>query len=214
MDVVRAGHVSDVDATLLLVDVQQTEGGSRGRPTFLQSARGWRLIRGCDSGDPVALCRLDALLVEAQRSAPLDPDVLSLRVAYAERQWATHRGTVILRSNSQLLEDLSQAAGTLPDEWATVALLASVEAFCDDPDADDRTDTLDRMESASSALLSRTGDAGQAAAAARIFTRLLITVREGSRNLKDAQHRARARGMPDIMVRCLTYARWQARLTE
>ena len=209
-----AGHVSDEHTTLLLMDTPQTEGGSQGGSAFSQATRGWRLIRGCDSGDPVALSRLDALLVEAQRTAPLDPEVLRLRVAYAERQWAAHRGTVIHRSNAQLLEDLTAAEGMLPDETAVVTLLARVEGFCDDPDGDDRTASLKRLESAASRLLSRTGDPRKAAAAARDFVRLVATVRDGHRALAEAEEGARARGTPEVLVRCLAYARWQAMLTE
>lgn len=206
--------MSDEGATLTFVDALTNRDDPHDRPKFSGVARGWRLVRGSDSGDPVALSRLDALLVEAQRIAPDDPEVMRLRLAYAVRQWGQQRGTVILRSNTQLLEDLAHAQGPMPEETAVITLLARVELFCDDPDGHDRTVTLDELGVAASDLISHTGDQGDAAATARSFTRLIASVRDGHRTLNDAVKLARVRAMPEVMVRCLAYASWQSRLAQ
>lgn len=206
--------VSDEDATLALVEAQTDVDAPQDRHEFFGAARGWRLVRGCDSGDPVALSRLDALLVEAQRTTPEALDVLRLRAAYAERQWGQQRGTVILRSNTQLLEDLTSVEGLLPLETAVVTLVAGVERLCDDAARDGRTATLDQIDAAASDLMELTRDPAEAAGAARSFTRLLASVRDGHRALNDAVKLARARQMPEVLIGCLVHASRQSRLAR
>jgi hypothetical protein len=167
-------------------------------------ARGWRLIGSIDSGDPVALSRLDALLVELTRTSSEEPELLRLRTAYAVRQWGRLRGTVIVRSNQLLLQDLDRIPDGFPEEKLAVAVLAAVEKYCGEPPDPGAIETRQRIREAAHAYLRQVGGEVLSAKAER-FAQLVAAVMHGERSAQDAVKAATRAGLPALLVMCVEY---------
>lgn len=180
----------------------ETHAGAADGYWLLRAAR---LVEAADRQDPLALSRLDALIVELTASGHPAEDLLPLRVAYAERQWLPRKAPVILRPNRALLID-AQRAGWSSTTLEFVRLLAAVEHLCDVAGRLPRRAEAEAevLRSARAALRCLGPHASESAT--RRFVRLLTDVLDDLRTLRDALAAARSAELPSRFEACLWYA--------